>query len=96
MTWGQHDTARGLHELRAAVLVVLGARPQPAGVPPWMLLSEAKVGAPSGGGHDDSGLAASSEESEADRTRLIALVDLARGGDAEAFGQLYDHYQGSV
>lgn len=28
--------------------------------------------------------------------RLIALVDLARGGDAEAFGELYDHYVGAV
>lgn len=28
--------------------------------------------------------------------RLTALVDLARGGDAEAFGQLYDHYSPSV
>jgi RNA polymerase sigma-70 factor (ECF subfamily) len=28
--------------------------------------------------------------------RLIALVDLARGGDTEAFGQLYDHYVGAV
>ena len=27
---------------------------------------------------------------------MIALVELARGGDSEAFGQLYDHYQGSV
>jgi RNA polymerase sigma-70 factor (ECF subfamily) len=100
MTWGHHDTARGLHDLRAAVLVALGARPQPAGVPAWLLLSEAAVsGAPSGGSggdYDDSGLAASSEESESERTRLIALVDLARGGDAEAFGQLYDHYQGSI
>jgi RNA polymerase sigma-70 factor, ECF subfamily len=96
MTWRHHDTARGVQDLRAAVLVALGARPQPAGVPTWMVLSEAKIGAPSGGGYDDSGLAASSEESEAERTRLIALVDLARGGDAEAFGQLYDHYQGSV
>src|SRR5215213_6351923 len=26
----------------------------------------------------------------------MALVELAREGDAEAFGQLYDHYQGSV
>ena len=48
------------------------------------------------GGYGDAALAASSEEDEADRTRLIALVELARGGDAEAFGQLYDHYQGSV
>ena len=49
-----------------------------------------------GGGFGDSDLAASSEDSEEDRTRLIALVELARKGDAEAFGMLYDHYQGSV
>ena len=29
-------------------------------------------------------------------TRLIALVELARQGDADAFGLLYDHYQSSV
>jgi RNA polymerase sigma-70 factor, ECF subfamily len=97
MTWGPHDTARGMDDLRAAVLAVLGVRSQPAGVPSWMLLSEAAVsGPPPGGGYDDSDRAASSEDSEAERTRLIALVDLARGGDAEAFGQLYDHYHGSV
>ena len=97
MTWGPHDTARGLDDLRAAVLAVLGVRAQPAGVPSWMLLSEATVsGSGPGSGYDDSDLAASSEESEGERSRLIALVDLARGGDAEAFGQLYDHYQGSV
>ncbi len=44
----------------------------------------------------DSTLAASSEDSPEARERLIALVELARGGDAEAFGQLYDHYQASV
>ena len=33
---------------------------------------------------------------EAEAGRLIALVELARNGDAEAFGLLYDHYQGSV
>ena len=38
----------------------------------------------------------SSEEDEADRTRLIALVELARTGDKDAFGLLYDHYQPSV
>jgi RNA polymerase sigma-70 factor (ECF subfamily) len=31
-----------------------------------------------------------------DQPRLTALVELARDGDAEAFGQLYDHYQPSV
>jgi len=48
------------------------------------------------GGNDDHQLAASSEESEADRDRLIALVELARNGDAEAFGMLFDHYHGPV
>jgi RNA polymerase sigma-70 factor (ECF subfamily) len=62
-----------------------------------MLLSEATLGgSQQPGGYGDSDRAASSEESEADRARLIALVELARGGDAEAFGQLYDHYHGSV
>jgi RNA polymerase sigma-70 factor (ECF subfamily) len=96
MTWGDHDTARGWDDLRAAVAAVLGLRPQPAGVPSWMLLSEAAVGGPPDGRYDDSAQAASSEESAAERSRLIALVELARGGDSEAFGQLYDHYHGSV
>ena len=30
---------------------------------------------------------------EAEASRLIALVELARKGDTEAFGLLYDHYQ---
>ncbi|MGO4256510.1 sigma-70 family RNA polymerase sigma factor [Marmoricola sp. RAF53] len=46
--------------------------------------------------HGDADLAASSVEDEVVATRLIALVELARGGDKEAFGQLYDHYQPSV
>jgi RNA polymerase sigma-70 factor (ECF subfamily) len=49
-----------------------------------------------GDGFGDAQLATSSEDSEADRTRLIALVELARGGDADAFGLLYDHYQPTV
>ncbi len=47
-------------------------------------------------GHGDADLAASSVEDEAVATRLIALVELARNGDKDAFGQLYDHYQPSV
>jgi RNA polymerase sigma-70 factor (ECF subfamily) len=55
------------------------------------------TGSPGGtSGFGDGDLAASSEQSEADRTRLIALVELARKGDSDAFGLLYDHYQGSV
>jgi RNA polymerase sigma-70 factor (ECF subfamily) len=96
MTWADHDAARGWDDLRAAVIAALGLRPQPAGVPAWMLLSEATLGGSPPNGYGDSDQAASSEDSEADRTRLIALVELARGGDAEAFGQLYDHYHGSV
>ena len=49
-----------------------------------------------GSGYGDADLAASSEADEAERTRLIALVDLARSGDVDAFGLLYDHYQGPV
>src|SRR3954453_22672230 len=108
MTWSRHDAARGLDDLRPAVLGVLGLPPAPMAVlagptgptpvSAWMLLSEATVsgGSSSGGGYDDSDRAASSEASAAERSRLIALVELARGGDSEAFGQLYDHYQGSV
>ncbi|GAA2758708.1 sigma-70 family RNA polymerase sigma factor [Actinopolymorpha rutila] len=33
---------------------------------------------------------------DATRSRIVALVELAQNGDAEAFGQLYDHYVPSV
>ena len=73
------------------------AAPHPLG---W-LLTEAVAGRVGvaggpGGGFGDADLAASSEETEEERTRLIALVELARKGDSDAFGMLYDHYQGSV
>lgn len=51
---------------------------------------------PGPGASDDSDLAASSEASGQERERLIALVELARGGDAEAFGLLFDHYHRAV
>ncbi len=65
---------------------------------PQQLLSEAarEMMDPGPGGYDDSEFAASSEESEPDRERMIALVELARGGDTEAFGMLFDHYHPSV
>jgi RNA polymerase sigma-70 factor (ECF subfamily) len=102
---GQRDVGgvqRGLDALRAAVAAVLLERPALAVAGPagHVLLSEATVSpgssGASGGGFDDAAYAASSEEDAADRTRVIALVELARGGDKEAFGLLYDHYQGSV
>src|SRR5689334_6536526 len=54
------------------------------------LLSEAtgtrlSPGLPGRGGYDDADLATSSEDDEAERERLIALVELARGGDKDAF-----------
>jgi len=51
---------------------------------------------PGSGGYDDADLATSSEEDEAERERLIVLVELARGGDKDAFGLLFDHYHPSV
>ena len=48
------------------------------------------------GGYAGRDLAISSVVDEAEADRLTALVDLARTGDSEAFGLLYDHYQRSV
>jgi len=103
MTWEQYDVARGFASLRAAVVEMLqtGLAPAPAlalaggGI----LYSETaditvSVGGPDG--FDDREFAASSEECALERERLIALVELARTGDKEAFGLLYDHYNAAV
>lgn len=104
MVWEETELARGLDALRRLVAEALLA-PALSGGPgmPGMLAVEAvaggrtEAGGPGGGsGYGDADLAASSEEDEAERTRLIALVELARQGDSEAFGLLYDHYQSSV
>jgi RNA polymerase sigma-70 factor (ECF subfamily) len=82
----------GLHPAQAGGGVAAPSHGRP---PAHLLLSEAVTA----GGPDrygDAAQATSSELSEDDRTRLIALVELARQGDVEAFGQLYDHYQPSV
>jgi RNA polymerase sigma-70 factor, ECF subfamily len=73
--------------------------PGAPGASSYWLLSETvapDAGGVGSGGYGDAELAASSEESEEDRSRLIALVELARGGDSDAFGLLYDHYHQSV
>jgi RNA polymerase sigma-70 factor, ECF subfamily len=44
----------------------------------------------------DRALASASAVDEAEAERLIALVELARDGDADAFGMLYDHYHPSI
>ncbi|RLV51193.1 sigma-70 family RNA polymerase sigma factor [Nocardioides mangrovicus] len=98
-----------MRELRRALAQVLATSlvpsPAPVAAPGWLLSQAApstgSAGHPgaSGAGPDpasDRDLAASSAEDAAERQRLIALVELARGGDKEAFGQLYDHYQPSV
>lgn len=112
MTWQRTDLSRGLDALREAVLAALSPQVAlaagPAGVPTttrrtpdhW-LLSEAQAETDgfdrdASGSFGDSTLATSSEDSPEARERLIGLVELARGGDAEAFGLLYDHYQPSV
>ncbi len=101
---------RALAEVLAAdAAAVAWAGPDPGAAPgsSWLLsqgrpASAAPAPSPGGdaggssGAPDDSALAASSATDEAEGTRLIALVELARGGDSEAFGQLYDHYHLSV
>jgi RNA polymerase sigma-70 factor (ECF subfamily) len=102
---------RGLLALRHALAEILDpAQLETAGIPGrhiapgacpvgWLYAESAESNTPTllpPNGHGDSDLAASSAEDEAEGTRLIALVELARNGDKEAFGQLYDHYQASV
>ncbi len=101
---------RGLEALRAAIVEALDCPAAAAGavtlVPlsppresrgPELLLTESLLTPPASPGEPgDHGLAASSESDAAEGQRLIALVELARAGDVEAFGLLYDHYQPSV
>ncbi|QIX28155.1 sigma-70 family RNA polymerase sigma factor [Nocardioides sp. JQ2195] len=107
MVPGDEGIARGLAALREAVLSALAAEPDLAlavahsSAPSSGVLAGGHAdhrGAGSGGNgpYDDADQASSSAEHEADRERLIALVELARGGDKEAFGQLFDHYHPSV
>jgi RNA polymerase sigma-70 factor (ECF subfamily) len=100
--WGDDAFEQGLDALRRAVVAALAPRLAEASYAgSGILLSEATGPTLSpvtsdGGGYDDSDRATSSEEDESERQRLIALVELARSGDKEAFGLLYDHYHGSV
>jgi len=98
----EQQLRRGLATLRLALWQVLdpAAVPVAAGGLGW-LCTEASgpatsTGTPGGRRGPDSDRAVSSEADDAEASRIIALVELARGGDAEAFGQLYDHYQVSV
>lgn len=98
-----HAFDEGMDALRRAVLAALSLQPVP-----HVLLAEAATSGPApaplsrrgagatGGPVGDEDQATSSEADGAERERLIALVELARAGDKEAFGLLYDHYQASV
>ena len=104
-----HRFEEGLDALRRAVWAALAPQPVP-GLAGGILYAEtAETAAVVGGGSSgfpagsssgspvgDEDQATSSEVDEAERERLIALVELARQGDKEAFGLLYDHYQASV
>ena len=107
----EHAFEAGMDALRRAVLAALSLEPAPRLAGSFsgdVLLVEAATSgsAPLAPGHragpsgsslvGDEDRATSSELDEAERERLIALVELARAGDKEAFGLLYDHYQGSV
>lgn len=102
---------RGLDALRSAVLDACLLEPALAGVPvpsgaasapratSWLMSETAAEIVPTGVGPDsfgDAEHAMSTEADEATRERMIALVELARGGDKEAFGLLFDHYHPSV
>ena len=63
---------------------------------PQALLTESLRPAPEGRGPGDRRSAVYAGSDPVEGERLIALVELARGGDAEAFGMLYDHYQPSI
>jgi RNA polymerase sigma-70 factor, ECF subfamily len=102
---GHRRRMPGLEALRHAVAEVILGHPLPAvashSLRHALLLAEASPltqPAPPGPDRadDDHALAASSAADEAEANRLIALVELARKGDSEAFGLLYDHYHPQV
>jgi len=96
------ELSGGLSALRIELCTVLGAD-----APEGWLRSDAvhgsRVGGSGGGSGSRSGSGSSGSrgdeptaEEHAEADRLAALVDLAREGDAEAFGLLYDHYHALI
>jgi RNA polymerase sigma-70 factor (ECF subfamily) len=101
----EHDLGRGLAALRAAVAAVLDPVPDPVPTGPapagWLTADSVRLGGagprtPGRSAREDDDRPTSSEEDEGDARRMIALVELARSGDSEAFGQLYDRYHVAV
>ncbi len=77
--------------LRAALLVVLQRVPEPALGTGRALHSSTGASIPAYGSRRPV-----MEPGSAEGQRVAALVSLAQAGDAEAFGQLYDHYLETV
>jgi RNA polymerase sigma-70 factor (ECF subfamily) len=71
--------------LRVAMTLAL-ATPDDRSLQIALAMADPSALSPSSGGPSPEGV------HDAEAVRLRALVDLARDGDAEAFGQLYDHY----
>jgi len=104
------DVRAGLERLRLAIRLALDPAPSPAVLGAaaagasadgpaarWLLTEAVGVDTPGDArepSRHSSGRLAGPEPAET--ARLVALVELARAGDAEAFGQLYDHYHVSV
>jgi RNA polymerase sigma-70 factor (ECF subfamily) len=102
------DVRAGLARLRLAIRLALDPALSPAlataeGLGPgsdaaaagW-LLSEAVGVQPPGQDSEPPRGGGGWTTEPAEAARLVALVELARAGDAEAFGLLYDHYHPSV
>lgn len=75
--------------LRVALLHAL-TTPHDGSLQIALAISDSPAYAPSTGGQSPQ------DDNDPEATRLRALVDLAKQGDAEAFGQLYDHYVSGV
>ena len=84
--WDRLRAALGAPELSSASAVWMSA---PTTAPPDIARAR---GGSSPASRSARPMPGASQRNEAVTTRLVALVNLARGGDAEAFGQLYDHY----
>ena len=99
----EQELCRGLAALRLSLAQALGIAPlaAPAGAGPGWLLTEAFDPQPAGTpprprGASEPYRPASSALDQDVADRVVALVELARDGEAEAFGQLYDHYRTKV
>jgi RNA polymerase sigma-70 factor (ECF subfamily) len=79
----------GMDGLRVALTLAL-ATPDDRALGIALSVADSPAYAPSNGGP------APRDDDDPQATRLRALVDLAKEGDADAFGQLYDHYVSGV